>query len=230
LTGAGFRFHRAAALSLNDGATRYNGVMENQFDFVASDFETGMYAPTSAVSIGLVKFIAGKETDTYYSLLRPPVLYIRPDFTLIHGLTVDDVAGAPAFAELWAPAILPFIAGLPLAAHNAPFDMRVLGALLTSFGLASPALAAFCTLRLARAAWPGLPAYNLPALAAYFDIHYHAHDALDDARTAGKLTLLAGRDLGCASLSELLDKTGQDMMLINCGNCGAGPECDRRAL
>jgi DNA polymerase III epsilon subunit-like protein len=65
--------------------------------------------------VGLVKFLDGKAADTFYSLIRPPSLYIRPDFTGIHGLTVDDVRDAPNFAEVWKNGILSFTAGLPLA-------------------------------------------------------------------------------------------------------------------
>ena len=70
-------------------------------NFVTIDFETGMYKPESACSVGLVKYIDGIEIDSYYSLIRPPTLYIRPDFTAIHGLVVEDVKDAPNFAQLW---------------------------------------------------------------------------------------------------------------------------------
>ncbi|GHT99740.1 hypothetical protein FACS1894142_7630 [Spirochaetia bacterium] len=75
--------------------------------------------------MGLVKYQDGKAMDTFYSLIRPPILYIRPDFTDIHGLTVEDVKDAPCFMDIWNSSIKPFIGDLPLAAHNAPFDMSV---------------------------------------------------------------------------------------------------------
>jgi DNA polymerase III subunit epsilon len=70
-------------------------------NFVSIDFETAKYSRESACSVGLVKYQDGKAADTFYSLIRPPDLYIRPDFTEIHGLTVDDVKDAPTFAHLW---------------------------------------------------------------------------------------------------------------------------------
>jgi DNA polymerase-3 subunit epsilon len=81
-------------------------------NFIAIDFETAKYSRESACSVGLVKFQHGKVTDTFYSLIRPPVLYIRPEFTDIHGLTVDDVRDAPSFADLWETEILLAKAGL----------------------------------------------------------------------------------------------------------------------
>ena len=54
-------------------------------DFTAIDFETAYYRKESACSIGLVRFRDGEAVDSFYSLIRPPSLYVRPDFTAIHG-------------------------------------------------------------------------------------------------------------------------------------------------
>jgi DNA polymerase-3 subunit epsilon len=162
-----------------------------KLNFVAIDFETGMYRPESAVSVGLVKFIDNQEADTYYSLIRPPELYIRPEFTDIHGLTVNDVRDAPSFEDIWDQNILPFIEGLPLAAHNAAFDMRVLRAVLNHYDIPEPKLRCFCSLKTARSTWPDLKSHALTALADHFDIKYDAHNALADARTCGIILLRA---------------------------------------
>ena len=52
-------------------------------DFTAIDFETAYYRKESACSIGLVRFRDGEAVDSFYSLIRPPSLYVRPDFTAI---------------------------------------------------------------------------------------------------------------------------------------------------
>jgi DNA polymerase-3 subunit epsilon len=173
-------------------------------NFVAIDFETAQHAPESACSVGLVKFRNGVAQDSYYSLIRPPVLYIRPDFTAIHGLTVEDVRDAPVFADIWDLAILPFIDNMPLAAHNASFDMGVLRAVLECHGLPIPPLRYFCTLTLSRRIWPGLRSHSLPNLGAHFGIRYEAHHALDDARTCGGIACLAAMHTGNRSLKDLL--------------------------
>jgi DNA polymerase-3 subunit epsilon len=162
-----------------------------KLNFVAIDFETGMYRPESAISVGLVKFIDGQEADSYYSLIRPPELYIRPEFTDIHGLTVEDVREAPSFGDIWDKNILPFIEGLPLAAHNAAFDMRILLAVLNYYDIPEPKLRCFCSLKTARKIWPELKSHALTALADHFDIKYDAHNALADARTCGIILLRA---------------------------------------
>jgi DNA polymerase-3 subunit epsilon len=180
-------------------------------DFIAIDFETAKYSRESACSIGLVKFRSGEAVDTYYSLIRPPSLYIRPDFTLIHGLTVDDVKDAPQFNDIWDSGIKPFIGDLPLAAHNASFDMGVLYAVLDWYGLEIPALPYFCTCNLSRRVWPHLSSHALTALAKHFGIVYNAHNALDDAMTCGKLVIIAAEEFGCTSVNDLLPSAGLEM-------------------
>jgi len=183
-------------------------------NFTAIDFETAKRSRESACSVGMVKFINGKAVDTFYSLIRPPVLFIRPDFTEIHGLTVDDVRDAHSFAELWDSAIKPFIGDLPLAAHNAPFDMGVLRAVLEWYELEIPTLPYFCTCSLARRTWPKLNSHSLTSLAENFGIHYNAHNALDDARTCGKLALMSAKKHRSASVAELLDAAGLEMGIL----------------
>jgi DNA polymerase-3 subunit epsilon len=183
-------------------------------NFVSIDFETAKHSRESACSVGLVKYLGGKEADTFYSLIRPPILYIRPDFTEIHGLTVDDVKDAPCFADIWDNGVKPFIGSFPLAAHNAAFDMDVLWAVLEWYELEIPRLPYFCTCRLARHTWPGLASYSLSSLAKHFGIVYNAHNALDDAKTCGKLALMAAEQFGCDSITGLLPAAGIGMSLL----------------
>jgi DNA polymerase-3 subunit epsilon len=180
-------------------------------NFVAIDFETAKNSRESAISVGLVKYRGGQVVDSWYSLIRPPELYIRPDFTDIHGLTVADVKDAPFFNNIWEEHVHPFIGKLPLAAHNAPFDMSVLRAVLEWYGLPIPRCKYFCSLALARAAWPGLPSHSLINLGKQFNIVYDAHNALADAETCGKIVNLAAGRLGAQSMNVLLAKAGMGM-------------------
>ncbi|MCL2764479.1 MAG: 3'-5' exonuclease [Treponema sp.] len=177
-------------------------------DFVTIDFETAKYSQESACSVGLVRFAGGKAVDTFYSLIRPPRLYIRPDFTRIHGLTVDDVRDAPRFKDIWDDGIKPFIGDSALAAHNASFDIGVLKAVLAWYKLPLCTLSYFCTCSLSRRTWPQIKSHALTSLAGHFGIVYDAHNALDDAMTCGKLVLLSAEKHGVKNVAELLSVTG----------------------
>ena len=80
-------------------------------DFAAIDFETANGKRTSVCSVGVVVVRGGEMTDSFYSLIRP-----RPNFysrftTAIHGLSYEDTAQAPDFADVWKQ-IAPRIEGL----------------------------------------------------------------------------------------------------------------------
>ena len=139
-------------------------------DFIAIDFETAAESPDSAISIGLVKYRDYKPIGSYYSLIKPPKLYIRPDFTDLHGLTVDDVKNVPDFKYLWENELHGFFGTVPFAAHNAAFDMKVLCAVLRHYEISIPDTPCFCTLRLSRRVWPELRSHALASLAKNFSI------------------------------------------------------------
>ena len=184
-------------------------------EFIAIDFETAVYNPNSAISIGLVRYCDYLVVETYYSLIRPPNLYIRPDFTDIHGLTVDDVKDEPDFMRLWENGIRDFLGDTPLAAHNAAFDMGVLRAVLEYYELAVPELRYFCTCQLARNTWSGFKSYALTALAARFNITYNAHNALDDAMTCGKLVQMSAQEFNTGTdIEKLLQASGTELKQI----------------
>ena len=181
-------------------------------EFIAIDFETATGSPHSAVSVGLVRYRDYRPVEEFYSLIRPPRLYIRPDFTAIHGLTVDDVKDSPDFAVLWESKIRDFIGGTVLAAHYAVFDMKVLSAVLEWYELPIPGLRYFCTCVLSRRVWPHLKSHALTALAKNFGIVYDAHNALADAMTCGKLVQLAAEKFGTGkNIAELLKAAGMEV-------------------
>ena len=136
-------------------------------DFAAIDFETANGRRTSVCSVGVVVVRGGEVVDTLYSLIRP-----RPNFysrftTAIHGLSYEDTAQAPDFADVWKQ-IAPRIEGLPLVAHNSPFDE---GCLRRTFG-------------------SSLPNHQLHTVSAAcgFDLANH-HHALADAEACARIAL-----------------------------------------
>ncbi|RYF54952.1 MAG: hypothetical protein EOO27_22360, partial [Comamonadaceae bacterium] len=163
--------------------------------FAVIDVETTGLSPKSdrIVELAVVRIDQrGDVVDEWSTRFNPegPV-----GATHIHGITQADVASAPLFREL-ASHIVPYIAGLPIAAHNARFDLAFLRAEFRRAGWDVPWLAAYCTLDGSHHYMPNLSRRRLVDCCWRARVPLNdAHSALGDARaTAGLLRhYLAGR-------------------------------------
>jgi DNA polymerase-3 subunit epsilon len=157
--------------------------------FAAIDFETANYLRSSVCSVGIVVVRNGKVAEKFYRLIRPcPNRYSW--FTNIHGLSDADTCNAPDFPAVWAE-MAPKIVGLPLVAHNSPFDESCLRAAHEAYGMPYPDYV-FCCTRLAsrRMFGSALPDYHLDTVAAHcgFDLQNH-HNALADAEACAAIAV-----------------------------------------
>ncbi|GAB3843510.1 3'-5' exonuclease [Nesterenkonia populi] len=179
--------------------------------FTAVDFETANGFRGSPCSIGLVRIRDGIETDTHYTLLRPPAGFDRfdPRNESIHGITPEAAAEAPRFGEAFAE-IAAFIGEDILVAHNVIFDLEVFESALEVSGLGSPGLSGLCSVRLARAVYQ-LPSHALPKAAAEagFQLQHH-HHALWDARAAAAIVVDIARRRQTPELHELFGAASID--------------------
>ena len=158
-------------------------------DFAAIDFETANGYRGSVCSVGVVVVRGGEIAERLYSLIRP-----RPNFytffnTRIHGLSGADTDEAPDFEAVWS-GIAPVIEGLPLVAHNSPFDEGCLRAVHALYEMPYPGYRFHCTVRASRRAFPGLANHKLGTVAAHvgFDLRDH-HHALADAEACAHIAL-----------------------------------------
>ena len=120
-------------------------------NFAAIDFETANGKRTSVCSVGVVIVREGKITNKIYRLIRPRPNYYTQWTTAVHGLTYDDTMEADEFPEVWAE-IKPLIGGLPLVAHNSPFDEGCLRAVHELYDMTYPDYKFYCTCRTSRKA------------------------------------------------------------------------------
>jgi DNA polymerase III subunit epsilon len=156
--------------------------------FLAIDFETADNRGDSACAVGLVLARDGRIVKRVTRLIRPPRRSFY--FTHIHGITWDDVRGAPSFGDLW-PELAPLMEGIDfLAAHNASFDRGVLRACCATAGIEPPATPFVCTVNLARKTW-GLRPANLPAVCRHLGIKLRHHDPASDAEACARIVLAA---------------------------------------
>lgn len=167
-------------------------------DFAAIDFETANQHPSSVCSIGVVVVRGGVITDSFYSLIYP-----RPDFftrftTRVHGLTMTDVEDAPPFPDVWAR-VAPLIDGLPLVAHNSPFDEGCLKAVFREYHMDYPEsdYRFHCTCRASRRIFgKQLPNHQLHTVAAHcgYILENH-HHALADAEACAVIAMRLLQDV-----------------------------------
>jgi DNA helicase-2/ATP-dependent DNA helicase PcrA len=117
--------------------------------------------------------------------------------TGIHGLTAARLEREGLGREEALARFLEFAGDAPLAAHNLPFDGRMLDANLRRAGLPPHPgeTGDLCTLRAARALYPGAPRHTLAALLAFLGLGgRNSHDARDDATAAALLLRRLARD------------------------------------
>lgn len=151
-------------------------------DFAAIDFETANSERSSVCSVGVVIVRDGEIVDTFYSLIQPEPNYYNYWCSRVHGLCREDTEDAPVFPDVWAQ-IEPLIEGLPLVAHNRPFDESCLKAVFRVYQMDYPDYEFLDTLWASRRLLPDLDNHRLDTVAAAcgFLMKNH-HHALADAK------------------------------------------------
>lgn len=160
-------------------------------DFAAIDFETANASRSSVCSVGVVIVRDGKIVERMYRLICPYPNYYSYWNTQIHGLTRRHTDEALPFPEVWKE-IAPALKGLPLVAHNSPFDEGCLKAVFQAYGMVYPGYAFYCTCRASRRVFgKELPNHQLQTVAARcgYDLNRH-HHALADAEACAEIAIL----------------------------------------
>ena len=157
-------------------------------DFAAIDFETANSSRSSVCSVGIIIVRGGKIVDRFYSLIQPSPNYFSRWTTDVHGLSRKDTDGQPLFPAVWAR-IAPLIKGLPLVAHNRPFDESCLRAAFEAYDMDYPNYEFHCTLAASRRHLK-LPSHqlHLSAAACGYEMNNH-HNALADAEACAVIAL-----------------------------------------
>ena len=106
----------------------------------------------------------------------------------VHELCSDNTDNAPVSPEVWKQ-IEPLIKGLPLVAHNRPFDEGCLKAVFRVYQMDYPDYEFHCTCIASRRRWPE-GQHNLDIIAARcgYDLK-NRHHALADAEACAAIAL-----------------------------------------
>ncbi|HEY0114552.1 MAG TPA: exonuclease domain-containing protein [Allosphingosinicella sp.] len=163
--------------------------------FIAVDLETANPRMSSICQIGIVTFEGGKEVAAEMRLVDPQD-YFDPYCVAVHGITAEQVRGAPRFSDLhqW---LCRQTSGEIVACHT-HFDRVALAQACGRNALEPLPCNWLDTARVARRAWAEFSqsGYGLGNLARHFGISFQHHDAVEDARTAGLILLRAVEETG----------------------------------
>ena len=154
--------------------------------YIAFDVETPNYANDRMSAIGIVVVEDGQLTDRFYTLVNPETGFDSFNISLT-GITPYMAARSPSFPELWEKLRSYLDTGI-LAAHNAPFDMSVLGKCLRDYGIAwKPRAEYVCTCQIGRRVAPELPNHRLDTMADWLALPLDHHNAASDTLVCAQL-------------------------------------------
>lgn len=166
---------------------------------IVLDTETTGLAPEEGhriIEVACLEVADRRPTGRHFHRYVNPEREIDAAATQVHGLTAEDLADKPRFADI-ADEFLDFVAGAELLIHNAPFDLGFLDAELARAG--RPAIAGRCTvtdtLALARELHPGKK-NSLDALCERYGVDHSRrtlHGALLDAQLLAEVWLAMTR-------------------------------------
>jgi DNA polymerase III epsilon subunit-like protein len=196
--------------------------------WVAIDFETASSRGTPC-AVGLAEVENGRVVASHSRLIRPPIFEFWPFNVALHGITPQMCERAPSW-EASLKEILEIVAGRPVVAHNAGFDLGVVRDACDSCGLEWPELSYACTLVVSRRIWPTLSSHSLPFVAAHLGLDAESHhDAEADATLAALIGLAALEATEALTLQELLDRFHVAMGAVERNSWRGCQGRDRRA-
>jgi DNA polymerase III epsilon subunit-like protein len=181
--------------------------------YAVVDVEGNGQQPPDLVELAVVPIVGGTIGEPVSWLVKPEQS-IKYFATRIHGLTNQDVATAPTFADI-EDEVRQALAADALVAHNAHVDVGVLQRKLGTWECPE----VFDTLKLAKRLRPNQMSYKLGALTEAFRLNaglpdgLNPHRATYDALVAARLLvhLATHPDASPLSLAELRDdKPGGD--------------------
>ncbi|MDF2571528.1 MAG: polC2 [Sporomusa sp.] len=162
-------------------------------DFVAFDLETtGFAPPCKIIEIGAIKVLNNKIVDQYQSFVNPCCM-IPFNIATLTGINQRMVEKAPQIEEALS-LFIKFIEGLPIAAHNASFDMKFINyeAKRLGFPLTNQIID---TLALSRRHYPKLENHKLNTVARHIGvINELEHRGLYDAKVVAEILLKISTD------------------------------------
>ena len=196
-----------------------SGPVFESANFFALDVETANTSLSSICQIAVVRFEFRRAVDIWHSFLDPCEPFAALNVA-IHGINERTVQHAPEAKEVMRT-VSAMLAGQVVASHM-PFDRIALQSAFSKYQIPNIECSWLDTAVIARRAWPRFAkkGYGLKSLAAWCDIEFRHHDAVEDAITAGCILSKAIVDTGKGVEDWLHDLT---VRKLKKGRMQAGP-------
>lgn len=168
-----------------DGKGRWQPVTDR---FAVFDVETPNSYNNRMSAIGVTIVENGKIIEEFGTLINPETYFDRFNIQLTK-ITPEAVADQPNFSALW-PKLEALFADSVLIAHNAPFDMGVLGKCLRDYGIFWKKRTLYaCTCRMGRVCYPCFCNHKLDTMCRMLQIDLEHHKASSDSRACAELLI-----------------------------------------
>ena len=165
--------------------------MKGNLSFNAIDVETANERPHSICQIGIVQVRNGRIADSRSFTVDPQEPF--RDFNVrLHGIGPQHVRGCPTMPRLNGELRL-LLEGMPLVSHTG-FDRAALDGGMRRYGLRPLGVRWLDSALIARRAWPERyrrRGWNLANVASDLGISFRHHDAVEDARAAAEIVIVA---------------------------------------
>ncbi len=157
--------------------------------FNAIDVETANPSRSSICAIGIVQVRDGRVVNEWESLVNPRTPF-NPRNVRVHGIQPRDVTGSPTMRRLHRP-LIRLLAGHALVSHTS-FDRTAMNQAFGNLGAPVLPVTWLDSAKIADQAWPGrFRSRKLDDIARELGIKFRHHRALDDARAAARVVMLA---------------------------------------
>ena len=176
-------------------------------NFFAVDVETANSDFSSICQIGVVEF-HGNQVTTRLNTLINPEDYFDPFNVSIHGITKQQVKGAPKFNEIHNQ-LTEILTG-KVTVHHMPFDCVAITRACNRYDLQDIEPIWLDSAKIVRRTWDEFAhsGFGLANIAQHLDIQFSHHDALEDARAAGMVVQHACEKTGL-SIEDWLQRVKQ---------------------
>ncbi|MTI17254.1 exonuclease [Rhodobacteraceae bacterium RKSG542] len=182
------------------------GLADLQYDFITFDFETANTSSASICQIGVAAVRNHQVVDVFTDLVDPEEPFHFGNVN-VHGLTEEDVYGAPIYPQIVDKYGALFACNIAVS-HSA-FDKTAIHRASEKYSLTNPLRHWVDSTRIVRQTWPqqyGKRGYGLGNLAKDFGLEFGHHDAGEDARVTALIVLRALEE-GNKTIQDWLNPT-----------------------